>query len=99
MQYRSTHPLSFALGICAFILHTNLGSCSITITYGSNGVLYYVGLKKKRCGTCSGCKSSDCGTCQFCRDKPKFGGPGRKKKCCEKRKCENLLTIDEVRMK
>lgn len=41
--------------------------------------------------------SSDCGTCQFCRDKPKFGGPGRKKKCCEKRKCENLMTIDEVR--
>ena len=63
----------------------------------SDGVLYYIGPKKKRCGTCSGCKSSDCGTCQFCRDKPKFGGPGRKKKCCEKRKCENLLTIDEVR--
>ena len=33
MQYRSTHPSGFALGICASILHTNLGSWSITITY------------------------------------------------------------------
>jgi hypothetical protein len=68
----------------------------------SNGVPYSIGPKKKKCGTCSACKSSDCGTCQFCRDKPKFGGPGRKKKCCVKRKCGNLLTtetIDEVRTK
>ena len=32
MQYRSTHPSGFALGICASILHTNLGSWLITIT-------------------------------------------------------------------
>ena len=33
MQNRSTHPLGFALGICASILHTNLGSWSITVTH------------------------------------------------------------------
>ena len=33
MQYKSIHPSGFALGICASILHTNLGSWLITITY------------------------------------------------------------------
>ena len=33
MQYRNTHPSGFALGICASILHTNLGNWSITITH------------------------------------------------------------------
>jgi hypothetical protein len=32
MQYRSTHPSGFALGFCASIVHTNLGSWLITIT-------------------------------------------------------------------
>ena len=36
MQYRSTNPLGFVLGICASILHTNLGSWLITITHNSN---------------------------------------------------------------
>ena len=40
------------------------------------------------CGTCSGCKThADCGKCRMCIDKPKFGGPGRKKQKCLKRKC------------
>ena len=26
--------------------------------------------------------------CINCKDKPKFGGPGRKKQCCVKRKCK-----------
>ncbi len=25
-------------------------------------------------------------TCVFCKDKPKFGGPGRRKQCCERKK-------------
>ena len=33
MQYRSTHSLGFALRICASILHINLRSWLITITY------------------------------------------------------------------
>lgn len=29
----------------------------------------------------------DCGICIFCKDKPKFGGPGKRKQCCELKKC------------
>ncbi len=45
--------------------------------------------KRGRCGDCQGCtEQEDCGTCINCKDKPKFGGPGRKKQCCVKRKCK-----------
>ena len=47
----------------------------------------YMGMKHKHCGTCSNCKKEDCGVCVFCKDKPKFGGPNRKKQCCKYRKC------------
>ena len=50
----------------------------------------YKGKTRKRCGTCSGCTASDCGVCKYCRDKPKYGGPGRLKQSCEKRKCINI---------
>jgi len=40
-----------------------------------------------RCGACKGCTSSDCGLCKNCRDKPRFGGPGIKKKACLRRIC------------
>ena len=44
--------------------------------------------KRKRCGSCSGChESDDCGTCSNCLDKVKFGGSGKKKQGCKKRKC------------
>ena len=45
--------------------------------------------KRPRCGTCSGCKS-ECGSCKNCKDKKKFGGPGRRKQACLKRKCNNM---------
>lgn len=45
------------------------------------------GLKRKRCGTCAGCCRSDCGKCIFCQDKPKYGGPGKRKQRCKERKC------------
>ena len=35
---------------------------------------------------------SDCGICIYCKDMLKFGGPGRKKKCCVQRKCITLLS-------
>jgi len=41
----------------------------------------------QRCGTCRGCTSSDCGQCKNCKDKPRFGGPGIKKKACLRRLC------------
>ena len=50
-------------------------------------VLEHKGKARKRCGTCLGCTASDCGVCKYCLDKPKYGGPGRLKQCCEKRKC------------
>ena len=53
------------------------------------------GKTRKRCGTCSGCKASDCGVCKYCRDKPKYGGPGRLKQCCEKRKCIGKRVVQE----
>ena len=37
-----------------------------------------------------GCLADDCGSCKFCLDKPKFGGPGKKKKFCIQKKCSKL---------
>ncbi len=53
------------------------------------------GVKRKRCGTCDGCIRCDCGICKFCKDKPKFGGMGKKKQCCELRRCEKLITMTD----
>ena len=44
-----------------------------------------------RCGECPGCLRDDCGMCIFCNDKPKFGGPGKKKQRCKLRACSNFL--------
>ena len=49
-------------------------------TVGSN-------LKRKRCGSCQGCLAKDCMVCKFCHDKKKYGGLGKLKQCCEKKKC------------
>jgi len=43
--------------------------------------------KSRRCGECEGCMRDDCGQCQACADKPRFGGPGTKKKACTQRYC------------
>ena len=48
-------------------------------------------MKRKRCGVCEGCTRLDCGICIFCKDKPKFGGPGRRKQCCELKKCNKSV--------
>ena len=53
------------------------------------------GKKWKRCGDCSGCMATDCGLCKFCYDKPKFGGEGKKKQSCLKRKCINIVCDPE----
>jgi len=40
-----------------------------------------------RCKTCGPCLAPDCGKCIYCLDKPKFGGPNKKKCACIHRKC------------
>ena len=42
---------------------------------------------KTSCKNCPNCLAADCGDCVNCRDKPKFGGKGKKKQRCIKRKC------------
>ena len=45
------------------------------------------------CGNCPGCLRDDCGTCAYCKDKPKFGGPGKKKQRCSLRVCSNFVSL------
>jgi len=40
-----------------------------------------------RCGVCKHCMSLDCGKCANCLDKIKFGGTGKRKRLCMKRRC------------
>lgn len=47
-------------------------------------------MSRRRCGVCDNCKQADCGLCMYCRDKPRFGGPGKLKQSCLKRKCTRL---------
>ncbi len=46
--------------------------------------------KRSRCGRCVGCLNPDCGVCPHCLDKPKFGGPGKRRTKCKERKCINM---------
>ena len=45
------------------------------------------------CGNCAGCLRDDCGKCCYCLDKPKFGGPGRKKQRCALRICAHFVSL------
>ena len=51
-------------------------------------------MKKRRCRKCAGCLMPDCGQCVFCRDMKKFGGPVKRKKACEKKRCDKLVRDD-----
>ncbi|XP_061903586.1 histone-lysine N-methyltransferase 2B isoform X6 [Entelurus aequoreus] len=49
------------------------------------------GSRSRRCGTCKGCLvDRDCAKCVNCHDKPKFGGPNKKRQCCIYRRCERI---------
>ncbi|XP_064399682.1 uncharacterized protein LOC135346105 isoform X2 [Halichondria panicea] len=50
--------------------------------------------KRKRCNEWSECKKEDCGSCHTCKDMLKFGGSGRKKQCCQYRKCRALKSAN-----
>ena len=45
-----------------------------------------------RCKACGPCLADDCGVCVYCLDKPKFGGPNKKRCACVKRKCVNMTS-------
>ncbi|XP_011404618.2 PREDICTED: uncharacterized protein LOC100632164 [Amphimedon queenslandica] len=47
-------------------------------------------LRKVRCGQCPECMSEPCGTCKFCLDSPKYGGTGKLRKACLRRRCSNM---------
>ncbi|KAG7199233.1 hypothetical protein KM043_018102 [Ampulex compressa] len=49
-----------------------------------------LGPKRHRCGICEACQQPDCGTCTACKDMTKFGGSGKSKQACDKRRCPNM---------
>ncbi|KAF6206136.1 hypothetical protein GE061_017361 [Apolygus lucorum] len=53
------------------------------------------GPKKLRCGVCEPCQQPDCGSCTNCKDMPKFGGTGKSKQGCVKRKCPYMSVKEE----
>ncbi|XP_076281112.1 DNA (cytosine-5)-methyltransferase PliMCI [Lasioglossum baleicum] len=46
--------------------------------------------KRQRCGVCEMCQLSDCGVCSACKDMIKFGGSGKSKQACNRRRCPNM---------
>ncbi|CAK9832323.1 DNA (cytosine-5)-methyltransferase PliMCI [Anthophora retusa] len=48
------------------------------------------GPKRHRCGICETCQQPDCGTCTACKDMIKFGGSGKSKQACNRRRCPNM---------
>ena len=43
---------------------------------------------------------ADCKVCPMCLDnfdKPKYGGPGKKKQCCVKRKCSGIQSSSQLK--
>tara|TARA_B100001109_G_C18769959_1_gene430186 strand:+ start:50 stop:532 length:483 start_codon:yes stop_codon:yes gene_type:complete len=46
------------------------------------------------CGNCEDCMIGDCGTCANCLDKPKFGGPGTRKRACTARRCMHPKMVE-----
>jgi F-box/leucine-rich repeat protein 10/11 len=43
--------------------------------------------RRVRCKNCEACLGNDCRACTYCQDMTKYGGPGRMKQTCEKRRC------------
>ena len=59
-------------------------------------LLLLIGKKRSRCGECEVWWRKTVVTVTFVADKPKFGGPRRKKRC-PKRKCESTIIFHSLR--
>lgn len=47
--------------------------------------------RRRRCLLCDGCKQPDCKSCPSCRDMVKYGGMGRLRQSCVRRRCARPL--------
>lgn len=56
----------------------------------ANQLAGHSGPKRRRCGVCEVCQLPDCGECSHCKDMLKFGGSGRSKQACVRRRCPNM---------
>ncbi|XP_036423102.1 histone-lysine N-methyltransferase 2A isoform X3 [Colossoma macropomum] len=105
----SALPLHEREGIAPSPNTEDLGSCSDPESTGSAeqkpvSSRRTFGLRQKRCFRCKGCcREEDCGRCVFCLDKPKYGGPNKKRQSCIYKKCarieENKMKRLKVQMK
>ena len=86
-SFMTSHPTGTVhVHVCAFTLIISTG----THQYNMITLILHAAKSQntKGCGKCIGCQNLyDCGKCKMCLDKPKFGGPGRKKQRCLLRKC------------
>jgi len=77
----------------AVVVSLLASGCGFKLAVSSGGKPSYGSRNRSsrstRCGSCVACHAQDCGTCKNCRDKPRFGGPGIKKKACLARICRN----------
>ena len=48
--------------------------------------------RRTSCGMCSGCQKDDCGECKMCINMIKFGGNGKMKQKCLKRRCLYMVS-------
>jgi len=54
--------------------------------------------RKLRCGECVACLAAECGTCTACRSMVRFGGEGKARKMCVRRKCLRPLPPLDARL-
>ena len=79
MYTATAGPSQYAI----LIIHLYIPPVRVCTTYR----WIILGFKRPHC-SCEGCSLSNCEVCSNCCDMKKFGGPGRKKQRCMKRKCQ-----------
>ena len=93
--YACTHSLTHTHAHTCMHVHTHAHTCThMTRIVVQHQMSIFAGMKcrptSRRCGLCENCLQADCGQCKYCKDKPRFGGPGKLKQACSKKKCLKL---------